>query len=123
MQRLALSNPNAQDPWVLEHSFNTAGASLNHFDDETAKLEIQTEMEVVDGLNKGELVRELRGRSASNARAYLTERLRLRQPPEIDITPGWGFGISRFDWRISLKVEGPAKPLEAKEDSGVQSQR
>lgn len=126
LHRLGEARPGEAIAWVLDGSFHTAGASLSQFDEETAKLEIETEMEVVDGLDKGRIVSDLRGRSASSARSYLTERLRLRQPPQIDITPGWGFGIPRFDWRINLKVEGPPKvapKVEGKEEDGVQSQR
>jgi hypothetical protein len=63
-------------------------------------------MEVIDGLDVDQIVDNLKGRGAGSARSYLEELLPMKQAPDIDITPGWGFDISRFDWRIDFNVRG-----------------
>lgn len=99
-------------PTIVKGTFNVVEANLSEVDEVTSQLNLRTEMEVVDGLDEDELVDELKGRSAASARTYLNGLFPMRQAPDIDITPGWGFGISRFDWRIDLKVKGAPKPEE-----------
>ncbi|MFQ5879802.1 MAG: baseplate J/gp47 family protein [Dehalococcoidia bacterium] len=135
IRQLAVSsfNVSGDERKVLDGSL-AVDASLIDYDedDETARLDITAEMKVVDGLDEKQIIHELRGRSASSARDYLREyltqelRLGMREPPEVKITPGWGFGVPRFDWRISLKLEGPdqasQEEVEGGEENGVQSQ-
>lgn len=55
--------------------------------------------------------RAIAGMNETEATAYLATQFQLALPPEIDISPGWLSGISRFDWRVDVRVRAaPPEP-------------
>ncbi len=94
------------EPKVVNGTLQIVDASISEIDEVTTELSLHTEMEVVDGLDEAQIVDNLKGRGAGSAKTYLEDLFPMKQAPDIDITPGWGFDISRFDWRINFDVSG-----------------
>jgi hypothetical protein len=103
----ALASKVDDDSMLLPGSVKAHQGFFVAYRGDTLTFEAQARGAVIPNIDVGDLKGDLAGESSGAAGALLEERVPMVAPPEIDMSPWWARGISRYSWRIDLELRQP----------------
>lgn len=111
---LAVELSRGPDTMLLPESSEYVVLGEPSRNDETGVISVRVSVtgRIAPRIDTGDVKDAISGMNRTEAAVYLATQFHLVLPPDIDITPGWIDGISRFGWRVDVHVRAvpPATP-------------
>lgn len=68
---------------------------------------MKSSFQITPQVQAGDILKGLTGKTPEDAAALIAKRIKLAEPPKIEISPSWWTRMPSFDFRLSLFVQPP----------------